>query len=147
VGKDVYELRIDTSEAPERLGLVVRAEAGGEWTYSEPGWQPLSYGFVNGAFLICSARRVIIHRGPQVEPELIETDNDPLCYVFSAPAGWLLVCEISVRLMARAREVARLGLHDVVVTATFDDPTLYLSLFDGTKARIRVTGPTLQFEP
>lgn len=124
VGMRVFSVRVTADQELRSVKVTVTLDGRIEWTFDEPGWRPLSLGVAADEPYLWSARDLIVlptsHR---VDPEVIRVDED-LLFVFRVDAGWLLVCETSVRLVAQGRETARLEIGEVVEYASWQQDEL-----------------------
>jgi hypothetical protein len=85
-----------------------------EWTYQLASWRPLAVGSGLGSAYLWSARElVVLPSGPGEDPVVLRADED-LLLVFRTEAGWVLVCETSVRLVTGRDEISRIELADTV---------------------------------
>jgi len=99
----VVDLTVDGAQKPERMTVTVRMDASHAWTFEEPGWLPIRFGFAAGLFYLWSARRLIVFGLDRTEPVSVPMDDDDIHYVFASDGRWLLVCETSIRLMDGGR--------------------------------------------
>lgn len=141
-GSRVFQVRHDDAEAPSRLQLSVSNDSGREWTSVEPGWRPLSYGLSGECFYVWSARRVIAFGDRSGQPDVLDSDED-IHVVFRLEAGWLLVCETSVRLVESGRETARIELPESVTEARMENTSLIVSHPGGREVRVIVAADGL----
>ena len=94
-----------------------------EWTYQLASWRPLAVGSGFGSAYLWSARElVVLPSGPGEDPVVLSADED-LLLVFRTEAGWVLVCETSVRLVT-GREISRVELADTVRRAWWNGAAL-----------------------
>ncbi len=135
-GERVIDVFGDVTSVPRQLKVTIRTD-NGEWTFDEPGWRPLFYGFGDHRVYIWSARRLILLPSSGSAPESFETDED-LFYAFETKHGFILVCELSVRLVAAGREVSRINFDDVVLKASLFGSMLTLRDFDGNEVKVVV---------
>jgi len=85
-----------------------------EWTYQLASWRPLAVGSgLGSAYLWWARELVVLPPGPGEDPVVLRADED-LLLVFRTEAGWMLVCETSVRLVASQEETSRIELADTV---------------------------------
>ena len=124
-GRRVVQFEVqDDSHAPRWMDVAVTIDHGRTWRYTGPGWRPLSFGADAERLYWWSARRLVALPANDVEePELVDFDEDILL-VFTVDAGWLIVCETSVRLLLGGSEVSRLELADVVLEARWQGDKL-----------------------
>ncbi len=137
-GERVFELLSDRTNDPSELKITIRADDA-QWTFDEPSWRPLFYGFGDHHVYVWSARRVILlPASPGSVPETIETDED-LFYAFEIPNGFILVCELSVRLIAAGQETSRISFGEVILRATLRGSSLTLQDFDGNEIKVTIS--------
>lgn len=124
-GGHVVQLEVRKDEqAPRWVDVTVTLDYGPAWRYSEPGWRPLSVGAAGTRPYWWSARHlVLLPTDVSGDPDVVDVDEDMLL-VFAIDAGWLVVCETSVRLINGGVETSRLELADVVLEARWRGPTL-----------------------
>ena len=79
---------------------------------------------------------------PGEDPIALSVDED-LLVVFDAAAGWVLVCETSVRLVACQEEISRIELADTAERVWWAAGELQIEDANGMAAAINVTGDRL----
>lgn len=122
------------------MTVTARKDAEREWTFEEPGWRSLGYGFAPGAFYFWSARRLIqFPLDSESNPTLLSVNED-LLSVFSVSAAWLLVCETSVRLVRGGHELSRVEFGEVILEAWLSDSDLVARDANGVETRIALNG-------
>jgi hypothetical protein len=142
VGERTFVVRVDADLAPSSVAVTVTLDGRFEWTFTVPGWRPLSFGSGSDRSYLWSARDIIVlPLSAEEDPSVVTVDED-LLYVFYVEAGWVLVCETSVRRTVSGTETARLDLGDVVEHAAWDRDLLIVRCA-GTEHRIRVHGECL----
>ncbi|ADP81961.1 hypothetical protein FraEuI1c_3955 [Pseudofrankia inefficax] len=143
VGDRVFTVRECRVDAPRSLVVTVTMDGGFEWSFEESGWRPLSFGAVDGALWVWSARGLLAFPGSGIgRPDVIRVDED-LLYSFRCDAGWLLVCETSVRRHVGGSETDRFDLGEVVERARWDGGRLWLLDAAGREYRLQVAGTRL----
>ena len=80
---------------------------------SPASWRPLAVGWGCGSAYLWSARDLSCCRTTPARTPACCFDED-LLFVFSTEAGWVLVCETSVRLITGQDQAARIDLADTV---------------------------------
>lgn len=142
-GTRVFAVRVNQRAAPRLVTVTVAADGKFQWSFEEPGWRPLAFGSSRDAAYIWSARGLItLPQSDTDEPEVIRIDEDIL-YVFEIDAGWVLVCETSVRRHIGGAETDRIELGDVVESASCRDDLLVIKDAGGGEHRIAIVGPGL----
>lgn len=143
VGGRVFTVREYRVDAPRSGVVTVTVDGGFEWSFDEPGWRPLSFGALDGGLWVWSARGLIAFpRSGIGGPQVIRVDED-LLYSFRCDAGWVLVCETSVRRHAGGSETDRFELGDVVERARWDGGRLWLLDAAGREYRLQADGTRL----
>jgi len=143
VGDRTFGVRVAEDEAPRSMTVTVVMDGRYEWTFDEPGWRPLSVGAAPDLGYLWSARRLIVlPRSPGEDPELTTVDED-LLFVFCVDAGWILVCETSVRRVAAGKETARLQFGEVLERAMWESSALVVEEISGASHRIVIDGDDL----
>ena len=98
-GSSVFTIRENAGPAKEMLTVTITRDDQVEWTYQMASWRPLAVGHGRGSAYLWTARNlVILPEDPGEDPIALSVDED-LLVVFRAAAGWVLVCETSVRLV------------------------------------------------
>lgn len=124
-----HVVRLEASDlglAPRSVEVKVTLDFGRQWSYSEPGWRTMSVGVSGGHAYWWSARHLVLLPNDTFgDPEVVDADEDILL-VFRVDAGWLLVCETSLRLSNGQREISRMELPDIVVRGHWKDSTLVI---------------------
>jgi hypothetical protein len=96
-----------------------------------------------------SARRLVALGLPspredqQIEFDQFDVDEDIL-EVFCLSAGWLFVCETSLRLVVEHRETARLEYPEVLTGAYMEGNQIIVEETDGRLSRVDIDGHTLR---
>lgn len=140
VGDRTFRVRAARDDAPRSMTVTVVMDGRYEWTFDEPGWRPLSIGAVRDRGYLWSARGLIVlPRSSDEGPELIRLDED-LLFVFCVDAGWVLVCETSVRRMVAGNETANLQFGEVLERARWESGTLVVGETSGLSHRIVISG-------
>lgn len=139
----VYRVRVAADQGQRSTKVTVTLDGRIEWTFDEPGWRPLSLGVAGDEPYLWSARGLIaLPTSLSFDPEVIQVDED-LLLVFNVDAGWLFVCETSVRLVAEGRETARLEIGEVIEHASWQHGELVVRDGRGLEQRIGVYGDRL----
>jgi hypothetical protein len=113
-GSSVFTIREATGPSAGTLTVTITRDDRLEWTYRLASWRPLAVGSGLGSAYLWSARElVVLPSDPGQDPVILHVDEDMLI-VFQVPAGWVLVCETSVRLVIGRQEVSRIELADTV---------------------------------
>ena len=93
-------IRENAGPAKEMLAVTITRDDQVEWTYQMASWRPLAVGQGCGSAYLWTARDLVILPGdPGEDPVALSVDED-LLVVFRTAAGWVLVCETSVRVGA-----------------------------------------------
>jgi hypothetical protein len=135
IGPRIWQVRVAPAD---RAKVTVRLAAGDDvWMSAEPAWRPLCSGAAPGpvGYLWSARRLIVLPAQAGVEPQLIDTDEDLLA-VFAVPAGWLLVCETSVRRHGAGGELSRVELPDVVTSFELHGAILEVVDQAGTRHQI-----------
>lgn len=104
-GSSVFTIRENAGPAKEMLTVTITRDDQVEWTYQMASWRPLDVGHGCGSAYLWTARDLVILPGdPGEDPVALSVDED-LLVVFRAAAGWVLVCETSVRLVDLQGEI------------------------------------------
>lgn len=139
------EVRKD-DEAPRWVDVTVTLDYGPAWRYNEPGWRPLSVGIAGTRPYWWSARHlVLLPEDANGDPDVVDVDEDMLL-VFAVDAGWLVVCETSVRLISDGQERSRLELADVVLEARWRGSKLAVLDAGHQLVEIAIRNGTLEAE-
>lgn len=145
VGGHAFAVRQSSVDAPRLVVVTVTMDGRFEWTFEEPGWRPLAFGaWLDMPYLWSARELIVLPRTLDEEPQVLRVDED-LLYVFQIDAGWLMVCETSVRRCVGGEETGRVDLADVVEHTRWEGDVLILLDAAGGESRIRVDGPTLEF--
>src|SRR5580693_4226602 len=139
-GSSVFTIRENAGPAKEMLTVTITRDDQVEWTYQVASWRPLAVGHGRGSAYLWTARDlVILPEGPGEDPIALSVDED-LLVVFHVAAGWVLVCETSVRLVACEEEICRIELADTVERAWWAGGKLQVEDANGMTMAITVTG-------
>jgi len=143
-GDRTFALRVAGDQMPRSMTVTVVMDGRLEWTFDEPGWRPLSVGAaVDRAYLWSARRLIVLPRRPDENPDSIRVDED-LLFVFRVDAGWVLVCETSVRRVQHGNETSRLEFGEVLERAVWDNHTLVVHGASGGEHRIDVQSEHLR---
>src|SRR3984957_6837304 len=113
-GGSAFTLRESAGLSARTLTVTITQDDRLEWTYQLASWRPLAVGSGSGSAYLWSARElVVLPSGPGEDPVVLSADED-LLLVFRTEAGWVLVCETSVRLVTGQEEASRIELGDTV---------------------------------
>lgn len=138
VGVSAFTVRVGTGVSDRSMSVTIALDGRVEWTYAEPVWRPLAYGYGYGCAYIWSAREVIVLPAELgADPDVLQFDED-LLLVFRVESGWLLVCETSVRLVVGREEISKVELGDVVEQARWEGGNLLVEDDRGITTRIGV---------
>jgi hypothetical protein len=142
-GSSVFTIRENAGPAKEMLTVTITRDDQVEWTYQMASWRPLAVGHGCGSAYLWTARAlVILPEGPGEDPVALSVDED-LLVVFRVAAGWVLVCETSVRLVACQEEISRIELADLAERIWWAAGELQIEDASGMTATITVTGGRL----
>ena len=83
---------------------------------------------------------------PAAEPSVLALDED-LLFVFRTDAGWVLVCETSVRLITGQGQASRIELADTIERVWWTGETLQIQDTRGILTTISVTSDRLIVTP
>ncbi len=145
-GARVYSVRVAATDEPRSMKVTITLDRLIEWTFDEPGWRPLSLGVASGEAYLWSARELIVlPTSLHADPTLTKVDED-LLLVFRLDAGWLLVCETSIRLAVGHHERTRLEIGEVIEHASWSVPVLVVRDARGHEHRISVDGDCLTIQ-
>jgi hypothetical protein len=89
---------------------------------------------------------VVLPEDPGDDPAVLTLDED-LLVVFGIPAGWVLVCETSVRLITGQDQAARIDLADTVEHAWWTGENLHIQDSRGTVTAVTVTANRMAVIP
>jgi hypothetical protein len=146
-GSSVFRIRQATGPSEEQMTVTITRDDRLEWTYQQASWRPLAYGSGSGLAYIWSARDlVLLPDDPGEEPSVLPVDED-LLFVFRPEAGWVLVCETSVRLITGQDHVSRIDLADTVEHAWWTGGSLQIEDAQGAVTAITVTDNRLAVLP
>lgn len=139
-GDRTFSVRVDGTQASRWMTVTVVMDGRLQRTFDEPAWRPLGVCAAGDCSYLWSARRLILlPQRSDESPELIDVDED-LLIVFRVDAGWVLVCETSVRRVVRGSETSRLEFGDVLERASWDIHNLVVHDDSGEEHRIDVQG-------
>lgn len=139
VGKRVFE--VDTSNVSiESATLSVTMDGGVIWQRDVAGWCPVCYGANGDDFYIWTARNVTVFLADGRPPLEINIDDDDIRFVFRHGDYWIVVCEITVRLMFGDREIDRINPPDVVTSCHWVGDELNVTIWGGLLMTAKVTG-------
>lgn len=142
-GISMFTVRVGSGDSDRSMSVTITSGGRTQWTYTQPAWRPLAYGYDRDCTYIWSARAIIVlPTGPGDDPDVLDVDED-LLLVFRIEPGWLLVCETSVRLIAGKEETSRMELGDVVEQVRWESGDLVVEDANGATARIRMDGRSL----
>ncbi len=146
-GRCVYRVRQAPGPAMAQTTVTITRDDRSEWTYLMASWRPLSAGCGSGLAYLWSARDVVaLPDDSDAEPAVLTTDEDILL-VFRTAAGWLLVCETSVRLITGHNQVSRVELGDSIEQARWAGGRLRIHDARGTETAITMAGGRLAVSP
>ena len=142
-GTAVFKIRVGTGPSEQRMSVTITRDDRVEWTYDQPSWRPLGFGCGHGVAYVWSARAVVVLPSTDVaDPNVFEVDED-LLFVFNTDAGWVLVCETSVRLIVGWQESSRVEVGDVIEHARWNAGQLLIEDARGATTPIGISGGKL----
>ncbi|MFK0005097.1 hypothetical protein [Paenarthrobacter sp. NPDC090522] len=144
VGRKFTLIQTPTDDI-RRASLSVTLDDTHSWQIEVPGWRPVAVGMSGSVAHAWSARSVIVLPADPVQgPEVLSVDDEDIVLAFRTGEQWLLVCETSVRLVARSGEqTSRVELSEVVESAVFDGRYLHTADVNGNGCRLEVQGSQL----
>ena len=146
-GRCVYRVRQAPGPAKAQTTVTITRDDQFEWTYQLASWRPLSAGWGSGLAYLWSARDVVVlPEDPDAAPAVLTADEDILL-VFRTAAGWVLVCETSVRLITGHDQVSRVELGDSIERAQWAGNSLQIQDASGTETAFTVAGTRLDVSP
>jgi len=146
VGSQVVEVELETDDRPRSLGLSVRVDGAKRWSSEEPGWREIGLGVDDGLFVWTARRLVVVPLGADDVACSVDTDED-IVAVFRVGAGWLLVCETSIRLVLDDAERSRLELPDVFADVRWSGRHLLVRCVNEASVRVAVAVGELEALP
>jgi hypothetical protein len=145
-GSSVFTIREHAGPAKETLTVTITRDDRVEWTYQMASWRPLAIGQgCDSAYLWTARDLVILPAGPGGDPLTLSVDED-LLVVFRTAAGWVLVCETSVRLVAGQEEISRIELADTAGRAWWAGGRLQIEDSSGMTVTVSLTSGGLAAE-
>jgi hypothetical protein len=145
VGASTFTIRQGADSSDQHMKVTVTRDGRLQWTYRHASWRPLAVGCGENSAYIWTARDlVMLPDDHDDDPSVLVVDED-LLFVFRTHAGWLLVCETSVRLVIGQDERSRVELGDVIEHAYWIDGRLHVEDAAGVATVISVTGDRLTF--
>ena len=146
-GTAVFRIRHVAGPSEVQMTVTITRDDRLEWTYHQASWRPLAVGWGCGSAYLWSARDlVVLPDDPGGDPSVLALDED-LLFVFRTEAGWVLVCETSVRLITGQDQAARIDLADTIERAWWTGRTLQIQDTRGIVTAITVTGDRLAVIP
>jgi hypothetical protein len=146
-GKAVFRIRQAGGPSEGQMTVTITRDDRLEWTYQQASWRPLAVGWGRGAAYLWSARNlVVLPDEPAAEPSVLALDED-LLFVFRTEAGWVLVCETSVRLITGQDQASRIELADTIERVWWTAETLQIQDIRGILTTISVTSDRLVVTP
>jgi hypothetical protein len=137
-GTSTFQVRVGAGVSDRSVKVTITLDGRFEWTFDQPAWRPLAYGYASGVPYLWSARSLItLPMQSGLDPEVIAVDED-LLLAFKVDAGWLLVCESSVRFIVAREESTRVEFSDVVEHAWWEQDELIVYDARGVMTRIGV---------
>jgi hypothetical protein len=145
VGASIFTVQQGADSSDRHMRVTITRDDRVQWTYRHASWRPLAVGCGGGSAYVWSARDlVMLPDDDDDDPSVLAVDED-LLYVFKIDAGWLLVCETSVRLIIGQEEVSRVELGDVIERAYWSEGQLHAEDARGITASMKVTEGRLTF--
>jgi hypothetical protein len=142
-GRCAFTIREAAGLSAGTLTVTITRDDRLEWTYQLASRRPLAVGSGSGSACLWSAREVVVlPSGPGEDPVVLSADED-LLLVFRTEAGWVLVCETSVRLVTGREEISRIELADTVRRAWWTGAALQVQDARGTTTALTVAGDRL----
>jgi hypothetical protein len=139
----VYDVRVSPAEDLRTAVVTVTLDGRFEWSLTVPGWRGVSLGASGNTGYLWSARElVVLPRTADGDLQVIGVDED-LLLVFRINAGWLVVCETSIRRLVDEVETARVELGDVIEVARWEGGVLHVRDAAGDDIALRVDGERL----
>jgi hypothetical protein len=146
-GRSIFRIRQAMGPSEEQMTVTITRDDRLEWTYHQASWRPLAVGWGSGLAYIWSARDLVLLPGdPGEEPSVLTVDED-LLFIFNIEAGWVLVCETSVRLITGQDHASRVDFADTVERAWWTGESLQIEDAQGTVTAITVTDNRLAVIP
>ena len=143
VGASTFTIQQGADSSDEHMKVTITRDNRLQWTYRHASWRPLAVGCGESSAYIWSARDlVMLPDDHDDDPSVLAVDED-LLFVFRTQAGWLLVCETSVRLVIGQDERSRIELGDVIEQAYWSGGRLLVEDARGIATAISVTGDRL----
>jgi hypothetical protein len=138
-GQAVFRIREAAGPSVGEMTVTVTRDDRLEWTWHLASWRPLAVGWGCGSAYLWSARDlVVLPDDPGEDPSMLTVDEDMLL-VFRTAAGWVLVCETTVRLITGQDQTARIDLADTIERAWWTGETLQILDARGTAMAVTVT--------
>lgn len=145
VGDRTFEVTVHRP-MPDSMQLSVIVDDREQWNFEIKFWRPWACGVSQGQFYLWSARKLIVFSDSMANaPSVIEFDED-LLLVFRPQAGWVLVCETSVRLLHESAEVSRVELDEVIEGARWELGRLSVRDLTGRERYISIAPGELLIE-
>jgi hypothetical protein len=146
-GRSVFRIRQAVGPSDRQMTVTITRDDRVQWTCHQASWRPLAVGWGSGSAYLWSARDLVaLPADPGEDPSVVTVDED-LLVVFRTEAGWVLVCETSVRLITGQDQPCRIDLADTVEQAWWTGETLQISDAQGTVTAVTVTGNRLAAVP
>lgn len=142
-GQQVVTVEMDRADIPQSLGVTVRIDGQWSWSSEEPGWREIGIGSGSSCSYLWSARRLLILPASGQQGVLTVDSNEDIVVVFSVGAGWLLVCETSLKLVSGDHAISQLELPDAVVSASWTGNKVVVRHATGLPREVIVSGMTM----
>ena len=135
-GSSAFTIREAAGFSAGTLTVTIIQDDRLEWTYQLASWRPLAVGSgFDSAYLWSARELVVLPSGSGGEPVVLSADED-LLLVFRTQAGWVLVCETSVRLVIGPGSTPG-QLADTVRRAWWSEAGLQVEDAEGQRQRCR----------
>jgi hypothetical protein len=137
VGTSVFDVAFRMKPFGPRMEIDVSSAGSSIWHARERAWRPPCVGLGSRPYLWTAQTIAVLPDGSE-GLQLISLD-EPILFVFEMDKMWLVVCEISVRLLgASGEERAQVVLPEVIQRATWDDGVLGVECAQGDSFRFLV---------
>lgn len=144
-GRRRFDVRVVPTDPPRSISLTIGTVGGDQWSFEQPGWRGVAVGAGPDGAYLWSARQVVsLPSETQSAPVVEATVDEDLLTVFSDAAGWLLVCETSVRRVHDSHELARIDFGGVIEAFSWVGPEqLAVRLDDESEHHLLIRGVSI----